>query len=216
MGISCMRTLIIFLFFICYAFPQGMYLPNVNSISLNFLYGQYGYKDDRKISFTATYTVLGVVDLNYSRSTVLTENDISNFQNEYYVRGYLFKENIFFISGTVGYQYQESEDELWNNFPINYKSEGFFLEGGIHLATTHKENNKIVISVFYKHYNPIEEIRTSTTLIRNPISSRTFTFDLAVIHYFGQVGIEIGPKLVLEKDFNYPFIGLDLSLMAMH
>lgn len=211
-----MRTILISILLASSAFSQGMYLPNVNGISAGFLYGQYGYQSDNKLGFTATYTLFGVVDFSYSHSSVLTEEDVRNFQNDYLIRGYLLKENRFFISGSIGYQYQEIESVLWKDFPLSFKNEGISYELGLHLATTDLTDRKIVISIFYKHFAPTMEMRTPTVRVINSDLSRVFTFDLAVIFYFGQLGIEVGPRLVLENDFNYPFMGVDLSLMLLH
>lgn len=211
-----MRTIIISLLFICYSFPQGMYLPKVNGISASFLYGQYGYDTDNKLSLSATYSILGVFDISYSRSSIITEQDINNFQNEFSLRGYLLKENRFFISGAIGYQYQEIEYKIWNDFPLSFTSKGISYELGLHLASTDQEDKKIVLSIFYKHYAPIEEMQKPTVNVRSSDLARSFTFDLALIYYLGQVGLEIGPRLVLDNDFNYPFIGLNLNLIVMH
>lgn len=59
-----------------------MYLSKENGLSLGFVYG--GNKDGSKISFAASYSLLGFIDLSYTRSTFLDEEDTNNFQNEYF------------------------------------------------------------------------------------------------------------------------------------
>lgn len=216
-----MRTIIMTFLFLCSAFAQGMYLPNQNGIGGGIYYGHYGYTSDKMLGFSATYSYRGFVEISYTRSSVLTQQDIKNYHNEYILRGYLFNGNRFFLSGAIGYQDFFVETELWTDFKLDAFDDGFLFEGGAHLATTDQETKKIVVSFFYRLFESTERIHTvsidtpSKSFIESKLSS-AFTFDAALIYYLSQIGIAIGPRLIFEDDFSFPFIGFNLSLMMKH
>jgi hypothetical protein len=212
-----MKILFLSLIFFNSLFSQGMYLSKENGFSLGFIYG--GNKDGSKLGFTASYSLLGFIDLSYARSTFLDDENTSNFQNEYFLRAYILKEKIpIFLSGSFGYIYQKAESELWNNFPITVTQKGLAYEMGLHFSATKKDQNnpKVIASIIYRYFNSDQEIRVPTATIVDPKINRSLVFEAAIIHYFSQLGIIIGPRFVAENNFEYSLYGLNLTLMFKH
>ncbi len=193
-----------------------MYLSRENGISLGFMYGVNN--DVNKLSFTASYSLLGFVDLSYARSTLLNEENTDNFQNEYFIRAYILKEKLpIFLSGSFGYIYQKAETELWNNFPLTATLKGLAYEMGLHFSTTKDQKiPKIVASIFYRYFNSDEEIRVPTATKTDTKIFRSFLFEAAIIYHFSQIGIIIGPRFVLENNFEYALYGFNLTFMFRH
>jgi hypothetical protein len=194
-----------------------MYLSRENGLSLSFMYG--GNKYASKLSFAASYSLLGFVDLSYARSTFLDEENTNNFKNEYFLRAYILKEKLpFFFSGSFGYVYQKAETELWNNFPLTVTQEGLAYEMGLHLSAAIKDeiNPKLVVSIIYRYFNPEETIRVPTATITDKKIIRSLMFEAAIIYYFSQIGIVIGPRFVVDNNFENHFYGFNLTFMFRH
>jgi hypothetical protein len=184
-------------------------------------YGRYTNTSDYVASLNATYSYQGVVEILYLRSTVITEDVLNNSHNEYILRGYLFNGKRFFVSGAIGYQDYFAETELWNDFYLEAVKDGFFIEGGLHLATIDDESKKIVVSLFYRLFESIERISTysinsSSTIKYESKLERGLTFDAALVYYLGSFGLVIGPRLKFENNFEFASVGINLSLMLIH
>jgi hypothetical protein len=194
-----------------------MYLSRENGLSLGFMYGKN--KDGSKLSFAGSYSLLGFIDLSYTRSTFLDKENTSNFQNEYFIRAYFLKEKIpVFLSGSIGYIYQKAETELWNNFPLTVTQEGLAYEMGLHLSAVMKDkiNPKLIVSIIYRYFNPEETIRVPTATITDKKIIRSLMFEAAIIYYFSQIGIVIGPRFVVDNNFENHFYGFNLTFMLRH
>jgi hypothetical protein len=209
-----MKTIILFLIYIGSIFSQGMYLSRENGLSLGFIYG--GNKNESKLSIAASYSLLGFVDLSYARSTFLDKENTNNFQNEYFIRAYVLKDKLpIFLSGSFGYIYNKTEAELWNNFPLTVTQEGFAYEIGLHILSDIKDkiNPKLVISILYRFFNPEETMRVQTAAITDKKIIHSLLFEAAIIYYFSQIGIIIGPRINLENDFKDNFYGINFTFM---
>ena len=213
-GDKFMRILFLTIALINCAFSQGMYLTNENGLSAGMFYGRYD--TDNKYGFTATYSIKGYFDFTYTRSSILAEERTDNFQNEYFLRGYLLKENKIFISGAFGYIYQKVKTELWKNFTLQETNKGVAYEAGIHFTPEDLKKNKVVVSVFYRYFNLTEELRTPTITNTNLKPNRSLIFDIAVIYFIGQIGIVAGPRVILDFDYKNLYAGLNLSFIISH
>lgn len=209
-----MRTLLLTLFFTSSALSQGAYLSRENAFSASSFYGRYD--TDSKLGFAVAYSIQGFFDVSFARSSILTEEDISNFQNEYFIRGYLFRENSFFFSGGLGYLYQETRIELWRDFPLHSTSKGIIYEGALHFAPGDEKTRRVVISVSYRYSEPTTELRMPTVVINESNPARSFILDIAVVQHVGRVGLVIGPKVVLDHDSKNVFWGLSFAAMIRH
>lgn len=212
-----MKTIILCFIYTISIFSQGIYLSKENALSLGFVYG--GNKDGSKISFAASYSLLGFINLSYARSTFLDEEDTNNFQNEYFLRAYILKEKLpIFLSGSIGYVYQEAESELWNNFPITVTQKGLAYEMGLHFSATKKDQitPRVIASIIYRYFDSDQETRVPTATVVNPKIIRSLVFEAAMIYYFSQIGIIIGPRFVVENNFEYNLYGLNLTFMFRH
>ena len=212
-----MKTIILFLVYISPIFSQGMYLSRENGLSMGFIYG--GDKNGSMLSLAGTYSLSGFVDLSYARSTFLDEENTNNFQNEYFIRAYLLKEKMpVFLSGSFGYIYQKTETELCYNFPLSVTRKGFAYEIGLHFSSAIKDkiNPKLVTSIIYRYFNPEETMRVPTATRTDKTILRSLVFESAIIYYFSEIGIIIGPGINLENDFRDIFYGINLTFMFRH
>ena len=212
-----MKTIILFLVYISPIFSQGMYLSRENGLSMGFIYG--GDKNGSMLSLAGTYSLSGFVDLSYARSTFLDNGNTNNFQNEYFIRAYLLKDKLpIFISGSFGYIYNKTETELWDNFPLTVIQKGLAYEMGLHLLSDNKDkiNPKLVISILYRIFNPEETMRVPASAITNKKIIHSLIFETAIVYYFSQIGIIVGPRINLENDFTDNFYGINLTFMFSH
>ena len=211
-----MKTIFLSLIYVTSIFSQGMYLSKENALSLGVMYGRYD--DDNKLSLAASYSLSGSIDFNYIRSSIVNDESISNYQNEYFIRAYILKEKSpVFLSGAFGYIYQKAETELWNNYPLTDIQKGFTYQMGLHFsAIKNMESPKIVASIIYKHFNSEEEIRTLAGTMSDEEIIRSIMFEAALIYYFSQVGIVIAPRMVMDNNLDDHFYGLNLTFMLRH
>ena len=209
-----MKAAILAIFFINAAFSQGKYVSNENALSAGLLFGRYG--TDNKYGFTGSYSVNGFLDFSFTRSSILTEESISNFQNEYFLRVYAPKKNRFFVSAGLGYLYQQFKTDLWKDFPLVFINKGVAFEGGLHLVTEEETTRRVIMSISYMYFAPTEELRTPAFVTVDSKLTRAVVFDATVVYYFGYVGAAIGPTVALDSDFNNVFFGLHSSIMLRH
>lgn len=207
------------MFFVCTCliFSQGRYLSRENGLSLGFLYGRSQYGNN--LSFTGSYSLSGFIDLSYAHSTFLDERKTNNFQDEYFIRAYILKEKLpFFFSGSAGYIYNKTEYDLWKDFPLRITQEGFAYELGMHLTSIRKDNRnpKIVVSIIYRYFNPEETTSVPEQSVMINKFIRSLTAEAALIYYFSNLGIVIGPRFVADNDFKYELYGFDLTFILRY
>ncbi len=209
-----MLIVLFVILFTASAYSQETYVSNENSVSVSSFWGRYN--NDNKWGITCSYALKGFLQLSYTRSSVLMEEHVDNFQNEYFMRLYMPQQKQFFISIGCGYIYQRVATEPWNGFPVMFTSQGIGLEGGIHLASEDSKTRRIVVSLFYMYYRPHEEMQTPTIRTREINLARSFSADVAVVYYLGQAGLVIGPRIALDSDFRNVFMGLHVSFLLRH
>lgn len=69
-----------------FALSQETYLSNKKAALVGFFIGRYG--TDTRWGIRDSYSLKGLLQLSYTRSSVLTKKHISNFQKEYFLRLY--------------------------------------------------------------------------------------------------------------------------------
>jgi hypothetical protein len=212
MGRVSMKILILFLILINSVFAQGIYFNNESGLSAGANYGRYSSQD--QIGFNAALTYKGRIDLSFSHSKLLTS--YFNNQNEYFIRTYLLSKEKFFISTGIGYIFQRAETELWNGYSLIAKDKGLAMEGGLHLNSKIDESKEIVFSVFYRYYNPIEELQTPETNYKKLKNITTLIFDLGYILKFNRLGLEIGPRAFFDLNGAEPYYVLNIKFMLMY
>lgn len=214
LGGQIMKVAFLTICFIGSAFSQGTYVSNENAASAGLSFGRYN--TDAKYGFGCAYSLKGFLDLSFTRSSILTEEHMTNFQNEYFLRLYAPKENRFFFSVGVGYLYQRLITDLWNGFPFVVISDGVAFEGGFHLITEDSKTRRVIASVSYMYFEPNEELQTPTTLAADTKLARSLSLDVAVVYYLNQIGLIIGPRIALDSDFKNVFLGLHSTVLIRH
>ncbi len=208
-----MRALLLILLFTSSAFSQGSYLSRENAFIAGVFYGRYD--TDSKLGFAATYSILGFFDVSFTRSSILTDEDISNFQNEYFIRGYLFKGGQIFGSLGLGFLYQETTGQLWRGFRVKSNTDGIAYEAGLHFASVEKTRG-LVFSLFFRYSEPTTELHLQNVVIGEIHLARSYILDIAFIQTIGQFGMVAGPRVALDHDAKNVFWGLNLAAMIRH
>src|SRR5712671_5981485 len=167
--------------FVAKAFSQEPYVSNEHTVSASFFAGRYN--TDGKWGAACSYSLKGVLQLSYGRSSVLTGEHVDNFQNEYFLRLYAPQKRRFFLSFGAGYLYQESRMDLWSNYPLLLVSKGVGFEGGLHLVTEDSKSRRVVVSLFYFYFEPETELRTPEIREIERKLARSISADVAVIYY---------------------------------
>ncbi len=208
------NTILLFFVFSISIFSQGSYLLRENSLSIgtNYCKNPDGYK----LGFNGIYTFNGIIDISFARSVILFEDDDDNFQNEYFIRTYFLKGNIVFISGGVGYITRYVKAELWQNFPLEMKSNDFAFEIGAHLSSKIKDDHNFVVSFIFRQFNPTEFYKTPTASWKETILTRSIIFDLGIILNFDPIAFEFGPRVNVDIDRIDTFYGLNCNVLLKH
>ncbi len=211
-----MKTIILCFILTVSLFSQGMYLSKENGFSLGFMYG--ADKDIKELSFAAVYSLSGYVDFSYSRSKYLDEKNTDNFQNEFFLRGYILKDKLpVFLSGAFGYIYQKAETNLWNNYPITATNKGIAYEIGLHLSDNRSQvSNKIVASFIYRYFDSKEKIQYTTASVVDNNILRSMAFEIALIYNFSFIGVVVGPRFTTYNNFDDMLYGFNLTLILKH
>jgi hypothetical protein len=209
-----MRTAIAMFVVVTSALSQGAYVSGGNAFSAGSFYGRYD--KDGRLGFTASYTLQGLVDFSFSRSSVSTNANTSNSLNEYFIKAYIRKEHRLFFTAALGYTYQQAQIDLWRGYRLDAVTKGIAFEGGVHFAATDDATRRVVVSLTYRYIEPTTELRTPTMVASDPGFKRSAMFDVAVIHYLGPLGLAIGPRIGLDFDLNNVFWGLHLSALIRH
>lgn len=196
------------------ALSQERYLSNENAISAGLFFGRYG--TDNKWGFECSYSLKGVLQLSYTRSSALVKGPFNNFQNEYFLRVYAPQARRLFFSVGGGYIYQKVNTELWKGFPLGFVREGVAFEGALHLVTEHSQTRRIVVSIAYMYFRPTEELHAPALLTSETKPAHSFTADVAVVYYLGKVVLVVGPRVALDSDFKNVFAGVHSSLLIRH
>jgi hypothetical protein len=208
------QTVILTILVVRSSLSQEVYLSHENAVSASIFVGRYN--TDNKWGFKFSYSLKGLVQLSYTRSSVLTKERISNFQNEYFLRLYAPQEKRFFFSIGAGYLYQKVSTQLWRDYPVILTSDGLGFEGGVHFVTEDTTTRRVVVSVFYMYFKPNQELQTPEILAIDSKLARSLSVDVAVVYYLGRVGLVIGPRIALDADFKNLFFGLHSSFLIKH
>ena len=193
---------------------QEPYASNANAASASFSLGRYN--TDNKWGFGISYSLKGLLQLSYTRSSILTNEHIDNFQNEYFLRFYAPQQKRFFVSFGVGYLYQKASRDLWKNYPLVFISNGVGFQGGLHLVTEDTKTTRVVVSVLYTYFEPDVELRTPEVRLIQSMLARSISCDVGIIYYLGQIGFVVGPSIALDSDFKNAFFGLQSSFLIRH
>ena len=197
-----------------FAFSQGMYLDNENGFTANIDYGRFN--SDSKLGFSTSYSIKGYIDLFFTRSSIIDEKRTSNYQDEYFTCFYILKNHRLFYSGGIGYVYQYSKTDLWENFPLIHTIKGASFQGGLHLILEDQKPKKIVTSLFYRYSEPIEEYKIPTGIEKHILITRSFIFEGVLIYEVSKINFILGPKLVMDYDVGNTFFGFKFSTMLNH
>lgn len=209
-----MRIGILLIFLVGSAFSQETYVSNENAASVGGFLGRYN--TDNEWGITGSYSLRGFLQLSYTRSSILTDEKVSNFQDQYFLRFYVPPEKRFFFSVGAGYLYQKVSTELWRNFPLVVISEGLGFEGSLHLVTEDSKTRRVVLSLSYMYFEPNTELRTPEVRVIDATLARSLMADVAVVYYLGQIGLLVGPRIALDSDFKNLFIGLHSGFLIRH
>ena len=209
-----MKTIVLIIVLVSSAFSQGTYLSDENGLSAGLIYGKYS--SESKFGYTASFSLKGFLDLSYTRTSISSKEKSSNFQNEYFLRAYAFKKNKIFASIALGYLYGEAKTELWKDFTLKVVSDGFAFEGGIHYSNTIQKNKRMVISFIYRYFEPTIKMQAPSVNTTSSDLNRAYRIDAALIYYFSQLGVAIGPSFVMEYDIGNAFFGLNLQIIFRH
>jgi len=196
------------------ALSQQTYVPNENAFSASLFIGRYNA--EYKWGFQGSYALLGIVQVSYTRSSVLSDPHVKNFQEEYFLRVYGPRAKRFFISLGIGYLYQKVGPELLLGFPVVVKTHGVGFEGGLHYVAENSETRRTVVSVSYLHFKPREELLVPGRSFMSDKFARSVSVDVAVVYYLGQVGLVVGPRITLDTDFRNVFFGVQSSFLIRH
>lgn len=208
------RTGLLIIFFVSSVLPQETYVSDENTVSGSLFFGRYNTENRWGGGFS--YSLKGLIQLSYTRSSVLTENGVSNFENEYFLRIYAPQKKWFFTSIGVGYLYGKISTELWRNYPLVLTSQGVGFEGALHLVAEDSKTRRVVVSISYLYFEPEEELQTPEIRLIDTELARAFSADVAVVYYLDQIGLVIGPRLALDSDFKNVFFGAHFTLLIRH
>ena len=209
-----MRTGLLIIFFVSSVQSQETYVSYENAISGSLFFGRYN--TENRWGGGGSYSLKGFIQLSYTRSSVLTDNRISNFESEYFLRFYAPQKKRFFISAGVGYLYGKVSTELWKNYPLVVTSQGVGFEGGLHLVTEDSKTRRIVVSMSYLYFQPEQELQTPDIRAIGTEFARALSADIAVVYYLGQIGLVIGPRIALDSDFKNAFLGVHSTFLIRH
>jgi hypothetical protein len=85
-----------------------------------------------------------------------------------------------------------------------------------YLVAEDRITRRVVVSLIYTYLEPTLELQTPEMHTIDSDLARSLSFDIALIYYFGQVGLVIGPRMALDSDFQNVFVGLHTAILFKH